>query len=80
MSQYDAPAGVEGDFQPGSRKRVLRNLLGIKRKTEMDAAENEALKAAQEKYYNDPGITDETRFTAELICGMHREWLGGIYE
>ncbi len=32
--------GVEAEWQPGSGRRVLRNLKGITRKTEMD--QNEA--------------------------------------
>lgn len=70
--------GVEGEWQPGSGKRVLRNLKGITRKTEIDQAEADALLAVQERYLGI--ITAETVFTAELICRMHRDWLGGIYE
>ena len=70
--------GVEGEWQPGSGKRVLRNLKGITRKTEMDQAEADALLAVQESYLGI--ITAETPFTANLICRMHKDWLGGIYE
>jgi cell filamentation protein len=70
--------GVEGEWQPGSGKRVLRNLKGITRKTEMDRAEADALLAVQEKYLN--SITAETQFSAELFCRMHKDWLDGIYE
>jgi cell filamentation protein len=70
--------GIEGEWQPGSGKRVLRNLKGITRKTEMDRAEADALLAVQEQYLN--SITAETQFSAELICRMHNDWLAGIYE
>ena len=70
--------GIEGEWQPGSRKRVLRNLKGIIRKTEIDRVEAEALLLAEERYFEI--ITDETVFTADLICQMHRDWLGTIYE
>jgi len=43
----------------------------------MDQAEADALIAAEELYFEI--ITDETVFTAKLICQMHRDWLGGIY-
>lgn len=70
--------GVEGEWQPGSAKRVLRNLKGITSKTDMDQAEADALLAVQERYLS--RITAETPFTADLICRMHKDWLGGIYE
>ncbi len=71
-------AGVEGEWQQGARKRVLRNLKNIRLKTEMDQAEADALGIAEERYFGI--ITDETVFTSELICQMHRDWLGEIYE
>jgi hypothetical protein len=37
--RYDASGLVEAQFEPGSRRRVLKNLLGIKRKHEMDRME-----------------------------------------
>ncbi len=77
MNRYDVAAGVEGEFEPGSRHRVLRNLLGVKSKLEMDVLESEALIAVQADYYD--RITSETRFAAELLCEMHRDWLGPIY-
>ena len=42
--------GIEGEYQPGSAKRVLRNKLGIQRKTEMDKIEADALIATQARY------------------------------
>ena len=69
--------GIEGEWQPGSRKRVLRNLKGIRLKTEMDRQEADALLVAEKRYFGI--ITDETVFTTELICKMHRDWLEKIY-
>jgi cell filamentation protein len=69
--------GIEGQFEPRSRGRVLRNLAGICRKRDMDRAEFEALLTSQTKYLQI--IEPETRFTAELLCEMHRDWLGGLY-
>lgn len=76
--RYDTSGLVEAQFEPGSRGRVLRNKLGIARKREMDAAEMQALKPAQDNLYHtyDAGH----RFTASDIQEMHRRWLGGIYE
>jgi cell filamentation protein len=54
------------------------NRLGIRRKMEMDRLEFESLVAAQEKYLE--CIGPDTRLTADLLCRMHRDWLGEIYE
>ncbi len=40
--RYDVSELVEAQFEPDSRRRVLKNLLGIKRKREMDRV-NQAL-------------------------------------
>lgn len=76
-SRYRSSPGIEGEYQPGSRRRVLRNLAGIKTRSEIDQAEYDALDAAQKHYVE--MITSRTRFTASHICRMHRDWLGRIY-
>lgn len=78
-ARYSAPPGPETEHQPGSRGRVLRNLHGIIRKREMDQLEFEALVYAQ-LLYEEERITPDTSFTAALLCQMHADWLGGIYE
>jgi len=78
ISRYTTATGSEGRFQPGSRGRVLVNRLGIRRKTDIDRAEYQALLTAQEACLK--SITGETRLTAGLICRMHRDWLGDIYD
>jgi cell filamentation protein len=78
ISRYTTPTGSEAQFQAGSRGLVLVNRLGIRRKTDMDRTEYEALLRAQEAYVKI--ITAETRFTAGLLCRMHRDWLAGIYD
>jgi cell filamentation protein len=46
---YDASGLIEAQFEPGSRGRVLRNLLGIKSKREMDQVEaREQLRTLEE--------------------------------
>ena len=37
--RYDISGLVEAQFEPGSRRRVLKNLLGVKSKREMDRLE-----------------------------------------
>jgi cell filamentation protein len=77
-SRYVTANSPEAEFERGSRTRVLRNRLGIRRKTEMDRVEFEALVVAQEEYLG--RIGPHTRLTAAMLCRMHRRWLGGIYE
>lgn len=77
-SRYDLPGGAEAQAEPGSRGRVLRNHLGIRRKRDMDRAEYDALLRAQEGWL--ARVTPQTRFTAGTLCEMHRDWLGQIYE
>ena len=70
-------ASNELEFQPGSRGRVLHNLLGITQVREMEVAETQALRVAQadaRKMYG-PGH----RFTSADIRRLHRMWLGEIY-
>ena len=75
--RYDVSALVEGQFEPGSRGRVLKNLLGIKRKREMDQVEaREQLRALSEliDFYS-----ERHRFTAADVRRIHKIWLGPIY-
>jgi len=75
--RYMSPTGPEAETEPGSRGHVLRNLLGITSKTEMDRVEHDALLLVQAEYQRTIG--DRTSFTAETLRRMHRDWLGGIY-
>jgi cell filamentation protein len=67
----------EAQFEPGSRSRVLKNLLGIRRKREMDEVEaREQLRALHELI----GIYDEAHvFTAADVQKIHRTWLSPVY-
>lgn len=69
--------GPEAAFEPGSRGRVLRNLLGITRVRDMHEAESQALELAQEAALD--RFRGDQRFTADDICALHRLWLGPIY-
>jgi cell filamentation protein len=65
-------------MQPGSGGRVLRNRLGIKRKSDIDQTEFELLVAAQELWLQ--RVTGKTTFTSQMLCQMHGDWLGRIYD
>jgi len=69
--------GPEAEFEPGSRGRVVRNLVGIRSVREMARCESEALLATTQRLIDE--TTLEQRFTASDICRMHRLWLGDIY-
>ena len=75
--RYDTTDLDENQFAPDSRRRVLKNLLGITSKREMDRMEGrEQLRVLEEL----AGLYDsDHRFTAADICRMHRLWLGRIY-
>jgi len=75
-TRYD-PAGVQAEFEPGSRGRVLRNLLGITRARDMALAESQALALAQERAVEI--YSEDQRFTSQDIRDLHRLWLADIY-
>jgi cell filamentation protein len=75
--RYDVSGLIEVQFEPGSRGRVLRNLLGITRIREMNRAETLALQSATDAFFR--RFDEDHRFTAEDLCEMHRTWLEGIY-
>jgi cell filamentation protein len=74
--RYEA-YGVEAEFEPGSRGRVLRNLVGVRSAREMARRESECLLAATEQLIDETEVGQ--RFRAEDICRMHRLWLGELY-
>ncbi|MBI3599464.1 MAG: Fic family protein [Nitrospinae bacterium] len=77
-TRYDTSTLPEAQFEAGSRGRVLKNRLGIKREKEMDEVESVALAVAIDKLlrmYN-----ANHRFTAEDIKALHKIWLDGIYK
>src|SRR5438552_16066743 len=78
MDRRRQPAAIEIGYEPGSHCRVLRNLLGITLKRDIDRAEYDALVHAQEVCC--ATFTPEPRFTAGWIRALHRELLGQLYE
>ncbi|MFA5976513.1 MAG: Fic family protein [Elusimicrobiota bacterium] len=74
---YDVSGLPEAQFEPGSRDLVLKNLLGIRHKKEMDLREaTEQIHATEELF----SLFDKThRFIADDIRRIHKLWLGRIY-
>jgi len=74
---YDISGLIEAQFESGSRGRVLRNLLGIKSKREMDQVEAEEQLRALEELIT---LYDQDhRFTSADVRRIHKIWLGPIY-
>ena len=75
--KYDTAGLVEDQYEPGSGGRVLKNLMRINRKREIDRVE------AREQYRTINEIAklfdEDHRFTAVDICEIHKIWLSRIY-
>lgn len=71
------PQGAEAGFEPGSRGRVLRNLIGVRSAREMARRESAALLETTERLLDETGMRQ--RFFAVQVRRMHRLWLGRIY-
>lgn len=76
-TRYDTSNLTEAQFEPGSRGRVLKNLLGIRSKREMDALE--ATKLADITDWAIRHVTVDQRFKAADVCDWHKQWLGEMY-
>ena len=76
--KYDVSELPVAQFEPGSRKRVLKNLMGIKSRVEMDEVEAVALKQAENLLFH--AYSEDYRFSVEGLFKIHKVWLGKIYE
>jgi len=76
--RYDTAGLIEDQYEHGSNNQVLKNILGIKSKQEINQIETkELLRVTNQmtEYYDKDHL-----FTAADICYMHQAWLGSIYE
>jgi cell filamentation protein len=69
---------IEDQYEPGTRKRVLKNIPGIRKKMELETIETAELLRMTNLLIQT--YDRDHRFTAEDICSMHKEWLCSIYE
>ena len=76
-ARYNTDDLIEAQFQSGSNGRVLKNLLGIKRKREMDALE--ATNLFKVTMWAIQNYSANHRFTAHDINLLHHQWLGEVY-
>ncbi len=77
MSRYDSSNLPEGQYEPGSKGLVLKNLVGIKQKRKMDALEGSAQARAMERLFGSFDV--DHRFSAADIREIHKTWLGQLY-
>lgn len=75
--KYDVSGFAEAQFESGSGKQVLKNLMGIKSRIEMDTAETVALKQTEDLLFRT--YDREHKFSAVGLCKIHKIWLGKIY-
>lgn len=61
--------GVEAEFEPGSRRTVLKNLLGIRTVRAMGQRESEALLTATLQLIDETPV--DKQFSSDDLCRMH---------
>jgi cell filamentation protein len=76
-TRYTTDGLTEAQFQKGSNGRVLKNLIGVNRKREMDALE--ATNLFKVTMWAIQNYSAEHRFTAQDINDLHQQWLGTVY-
>jgi cell filamentation protein len=77
MDRYDTSHLPEDQCEPGSGGEVLKNIMGITTRDNMEVAETAELWLAEEALLR--SVKQDQSFTAEDVCSMHRLWLGKIY-
>jgi len=77
-SKYDTEGMDEGEFEPGSHNRVLKNLLHLRSKKASDEAEWRALESTQAIILD--RYSKSHRFTSSDFRKIHKIWLGNIYK
>jgi len=78
QDRYSTSGLIEDQYMPGSNGQVLKNLLGITTRDEIDRVETELLFEVSDQILDELGR--EKQFTVEDLCRMHQRWLGSIYE
>jgi cell filamentation protein len=74
---YDTSNLIEDQYEPGSNGTVLRNLLGIKDKAELEHVEEERFERLMEEVTT--RFDSDHRFTAQDILWLHKFWLDGVF-
>jgi len=77
LSRYATSGMLEDQYEPCTRKRILKNIPGIRKKRELEAHETDELFRTTAQLIQT--YDKDHRFTASDICSMHKQWLGSIY-
>jgi len=78
QGRYSTSGLVEDQYMPGSKGKVLRNLLDITAKKEIDRIETELLFETTDRLLDE--FDNNRQFSTDDILEMHRRWLGSVYE
>jgi len=76
--RYKTSSMIEDQYEPGSRGRVLKNLLGITIKKGIDTVETQEYLRVTDQLLQH--FNRKYCFTAEDVCFMHHTWLRSIYK
>jgi cell filamentation protein len=75
--RYNTSNLPEDQYEPGSNGTVLRNLLGITSREEMEHIEEVRFERLMEEAVG--RFDRDHRFTAQDILWLHKTWLGGVF-
>jgi len=78
INRYETSGLVENQTEQGSRGKVLKNLLHIKKPRDMWLVETREYSRCLDEMSEQ--FDDIHRFTASDICSIHKNWLGKIYK
>lgn len=76
-NRYSTKGLTDAEFEPGSNKQVLKNLLGIKSRRTIDQQEAESLFNTEKWAFG--YFSRNHRFTAADVKKIHKVFLGRIY-
>lgn len=76
--RYDLSNRTEGQFEPDSGGKVLKNRLGITDPQQMETLEFDLLDALEHELLQE--IATDQVITALDLCTWHRRWLGSVYD
>ncbi|KAA3639830.1 MAG: Fic family protein [Proteobacteria bacterium] len=77
MDRYTASGSVEGQYQPGSKGKVLLNKLGITEPDAMDEVELDLLYQLYDVVFETVDV--DQPITVADITEWHRKWLANVY-
>ncbi len=78
QGRYSTTGMLEDQYMPGTKKQVLKNLLNISHKDEIDRVETELLYELTDQLLDE--LDRNQCFTVEDIKQFHHRWLGTVYE